>query len=116
MSDEVTQSVGIVVGLLTIVSIAYGFYKIITDRAKIEADLRNEIKNLKEDQLETCKLIERMSSKFEVVSLRLGDITILEKRANQHENLLERFDKKLDEFSDKLTDIKILLGGKSDRT
>ena len=109
MSEELISAVKLVVGLLAIISTLYGFYKIVTDKAKLEADLRNEIKNLKDDQVDMCKLIEKVNSKFEVAALRMCDISVLESRVNNQDSTLKRLETKMDEL------LRILIERNNDR-
>jgi len=120
MTQNVALIVTIIVGILGIFGSLFAFFTLIRKSATTEADLRNEIKNIKTSEMELCELVEKLStkmdSKLEIVSMRLGDLSMLEKRMSTVETAYEKVDRKMDLFGSQLNDIRVLLERKLDRT
>ena len=70
--------------------------------------------------MEVCERVDKIEtkhdSKFEIVGMRLGDLTMLEKRMSTVETTYEKVDREMDAFSNALNDIRVLLERKLDRT
>jgi hypothetical protein len=120
MTQNVAAIIAIIVGLIGIISGVFALFTLIRKGATTEANLRNEIKIIKTDQMEICEKVEKMETrhdgKFEIVSMRLGDLTMLERRVGTVEITNEKVDRKMDAFSTELQAIRILLERKLDRT
>lgn len=108
MAPDLLRSILIVGGLLGILSTVLAFYKIITDKAKLEADLRKEIEMAKED-------LEELKLEFKKILERMGDITNLKSQYDTMQRVFEKIDRKMDTFNEGLQKINIALERKQDR-
>lgn len=120
MTQNVAAIIAIIVGLIGIISGVFALFTLIRKGAITETNLRNEIKIIKTDNMELCERVDKMETKqdakMEIVSMRFGDLAMLEKRVNSVETVNDKIDRKMDAFSNQLNDIRVLLERKLDRT
>lgn len=102
MAGQLLNTAQIVFVLLSIIGIIAGFYKIIRDKAKLEADLRNEIENIQDDNKQMNQQFEKLTVKFDAVIQQLGKITEHDRRISNMEGIFEKIDRKMDSFSENL--------------
>jgi len=115
MSEQTLLSIKIIAGLLGIFLTAFGFIKIIREKAALEADLRNEIKNLKEDNEEMKDLVKDMIKEFRDISLKQQAQMYLEERVKNTESINKEIRQQMMQFGETLTQIRITLERKLDR-
>lgn len=103
MAGQLLTTAQIVFVLLSIIGIIAGFYKVITDKAKLESDLRNEIENLQDDNQQMNQQFEKLTLKFDTVIQQLGKINEHDNRIQIIEKSFDKIDRKMDSFFDNLT-------------
>jgi peptidoglycan hydrolase CwlO-like protein len=102
MAGQLLSTVQIIFILLSIIGIIGGFYKVITDKAKLEQDLRNEIKNIEEEQKDMRNDYDKLMSKFEILTNQLTGVLDHGRRVTGLENMFQKIDGKMDEFNKSL--------------
>lgn len=120
--DAVLLIIKLIGGILTIASLLYGFFKVVQTSAKMEADLRNEIQNVKEDVSKLETLHNKVLDRMDIVVVRLQDLGVLDmnnkvsdKRINSLENCYREILEELKCISKDITTIKIDMAQKANR-